>query len=63
MKNEHLKYGESRLNKKLKNVLNEILPSKMIPNDEKKSNIILIHKKGDRHDIRNYPRYLNCFQN
>ncbi len=52
--NEQIKYGGDLLRHKLLANFNQILQSQQIPLDWKKSEIILIFKKGDRHQIENY---------
>ncbi len=52
--NEQIKYGGKELLKVLTNIFNNILITQEIPTLWKKSDIILIYKKGDRHIIDNY---------
>lgn len=52
--NEQIKNGGEVLIKNLTILFNAILLHKEIPTDWKKSNIILLFKKGDRHNIENY---------
>lgn len=53
--NEHLKYGPStKIVNLLTKFFNKVLQERKIPDGWKKSDIILIHKKGDKHKIDNY---------
>lgn len=52
--NEQIKYGGKRLFKHLSILFNKVLETQSIPPDWQNSDIILIHKKGDRHKIDNY---------
>ncbi len=52
--NEQIKFGGEKLIKKLTEIFNKILEQGKIPEEGKKSDIILIFKKGDRHNINNY---------
>ena len=53
--NEQLKYGQGTgLVKWLVLLFNKILQTQKIPTDWKTSNIILLHKKGDKHVVDNY---------
>lgn len=52
--NEQLKYGGEELIRKLQEVFDEILKSQSVPDEWKKSDIILLHKKGNKHDINYY---------
>ncbi len=52
--NEQIKYGGKTLIEKLTNLFNEILLTGKTPEQWKKSDIILLFKKGDRHQISNY---------
>lgn len=52
--NEHIKFGGEKLISKLINLFNKILDTEIISTNWKKSDVIFIHKKGDRHKIANY---------
>lgn len=53
--NEQLKLPNNiHLIKHLTNLFNEVMKTQIIPNDWKYSEIILIHKKGNKHHIENY---------
>ncbi len=52
--NEQLKYASNSLLKIITGLYNEILQSKKTPTEWDLSDIILIHKKGDKHKIGNY---------
>ncbi len=52
--NEQIKFGGEKLIKKLTEIFNKILEQGKIPEKWKKSDISLIFKKGDRHNINNY---------
>lgn len=52
--NEQFKFGGNALTLKLTEIFNEILKTQLIPQDWKKSDIILVFKKGNKHDIANY---------
>ena len=54
IKNEHIKYGGEILIQIITKLCNEIMEENKISEAWKQSNIILLHKKGDRHDIENY---------
>lgn len=54
IKNEQIKFGGLHLIKNLKKLFNMILEGQKIPREWKKSNIILIHKKGSKNKIENY---------
>ncbi len=52
--NESVRYGGRPMIKKLTQLFNKILKEQKVPKDWKLSDIILIHKKGDKHKIENY---------
>ncbi|VDO08661.1 unnamed protein product [Brugia timori] len=52
--NEHIKAGGRKLITLLTKLFNRILKTGTIPTEWKRSNIIILHKKGDRHKIGNY---------
>jgi hypothetical protein len=49
-----LKYGGKVVINNLHSVFNKILKEKRIPNNWKESVTIILHKKGDKADIKNY---------
>ena len=49
-----IKLGGTQVIKQLKIIFNNILKSKNIPKEWKEAKIIILHKKGDRKDIKNY---------
>ena len=49
-----IKLGGTQVIKQLKIIFNNILKSKTIPKEWKEAKIIILHKKGDRKDIKNY---------
>ena len=53
-RNEQLKYGGEAMAKLLTEHYNKILKEKTIPKEWNKSDIILLHKKGDKSLIKNY---------
>ena len=54
IKNEILKFSIESIKKPLTSLFNNILSTQIIPSQWKYSNIIIIFKKGDPHDIKNY---------
>ena len=52
--NEHIKYGGEMVVKKLTEIFNEILEAGKSTEDWKKSDIILLSKKGSRYKVSNY---------
>ena len=49
-----LKLGGKEVIKALKTIFNEILESQEIPETWREAKIIILHKKGERRDIKNY---------
>lgn len=52
--NEMIIYGDQELSRKIGCIFNRILLEQYIPKQWKSSKIILLHKKGPKHDIKNY---------
>ncbi len=52
--NENIKYGGENMVKLLTMIFNDVLLTESIPKDWKWSNIILLHKKGEKKKIENY---------
>ncbi|XP_075990548.1 uncharacterized protein LOC142986144 [Anticarsia gemmatalis] len=52
--NEILKHSKEVLAPVLTDMFNDIVDTEIIPQQWTESNIILLYKKGDKHDIRNY---------
>lgn len=52
--NEHIKYGGKKIIKYLTKMFNEIIINGKTPDEWGLSDIITIHKKGDKHNIENY---------
>ena len=49
-----IKLGGNQVIKQLKIIFNNILKSKTVPKEWKEAKIIILHKKGDRKDLKNY---------